>query len=182
MKKKYSIILLAIIFIIPGLPAQVTRPGSVRQGVITKTLPVQKSDSSKAATQVVPAEESKPTQPIDKVDQFQIIRAFGTTFSATNFFDGSPKSYNHTMQISIGLVPEGILGGSNFQLVFYSPSDKIAQACYYESQQQVLLIYYPISMYDYIKEELAKAFDNNKKITIRITQRADGYREGNVYF
>ena len=116
---------------------------------------------------------NNPTQ--DKTDQFEIQGFGGTTFTASNTADGSTNSYNHSLKVIVGLVPNKA-GNNNFQLNFYSPGENIQQAATYTDG--ILNIYYPVSVYDAIRSKLEQAFAAKKKVTVKVIQKPNGYREG----
>ena len=120
---------------------------------------------------------NNPTQ--DKTDQFEVQGIGGTIFTAANTVDGTANSYIHSPKITVALLPMNNKNGS-FQLVFYSPSEKLTQAATYSDG--VLNIYYPISFYEGIKEKLNQAIAAKKKVYIKVIQKTDGYREGSLIF
>lgn len=121
---------------------------------------------------------NNPTQ--DKTDQFDIQGIGGTTFTSSNIIDGTANSYKHSLQIFVALTPVNKTGNSNFQLIFYSPSDNIQQAATYKDG--ALNIFYPVGVYEDIKSKLEQAFAARKKVTIKVIQKTNGYREGTLIF
>src|SRR5688572_14811587 len=67
---------------------------------------------------------NNPSQ--EKTDQFDITGFGGTTFTASNTADGTTNSFNHNVQVIVGLT--SAKAGSNFQLNFYSSPNNIQQA------------------------------------------------------
>jgi len=116
--------------------------------------------------------------PQDKTDQFEISGIGGTTFTASNTTDGTVSSYKHSLQIVVTLTPVNKTGNNNYQLVFYSPNDNMQQAATYGDG--TLNIYYPVAVYDDIKTKLEQAFAARKKVTVKVIQKTNGYREGTL--
>ena len=118
----------------------------------------------------------------DKTDQIEIQGLGGVTFTTSNTADGTTNSYKHSPEINLTLIPVkgGTSGTSSIQLIFYSPVENIQQAA--SSNTGVLSIYYPLSMYDGIKEKLDQSIAAKKKIVVKVTQRTNGYREGSLIF
>jgi len=114
----------------------------------------------------------------DKTEQFEIQGLGGTTFTASNTIDGTAYSYKHSLQITVSLVPVNKGGNSNYQLVFYSANDNMQEAATYKDG--TVSIYYPVAVYDDIKTKLEQAFAARKKVTVKVTQKTNGYREGTL--
>ena len=121
---------------------------------------------------------NNPTQ--DKTDQFDIQGLGGTTFTSSNIIDGTANSYKHSLQIVVALTPVNKTEKSDFQLIFYSPNDNIQQAAIYKDGR--LNIYYPVGVYEDIKSKLEQAFAARKKVSVRVIQKTNGYREGTLIF
>jgi hypothetical protein len=119
----------------------------------------------------------KPVQPTqDKTDLFEIQSIGGTTFTASNTSDGSANSFKHSLQVVMTLVPVNKTGITSFQLNFYSENDNIQQAATFTDG--VLNIYYPVAVYEDIRIKLEQALAARKKVTVKVTQKTNGYREG----
>ncbi len=114
----------------------------------------------------------------DKTDQLEIQGIAGTTFTASNTSDGTPDSYKHSLQIVVALTPVSKTGNNNYQLIFYSPNDNMQQAATYNDG--TLNIYYPVAVYDDIKTKLEQAFAARKKVSVKVVQKPNGYREGTL--
>jgi len=112
----------------------------------------------------------------EKTDQFEITGFGATTFTASNTADGTTNSFNHNVQIILGLT--SAKAGNNFQLNFYSSSNNIQQAATYN--EGVLNIYYPVELYDAVRTKLEQAFTARKKVTVKVVQKPNGYREGTL--
>jgi hypothetical protein len=112
----------------------------------------------------------------EKTDQFDITGFGGTSFTASNTADGTANSYHHNVQIIVGLTTNK--AGNNFQLNFYSSATNIQQAASYTDG--TLNIYYPIELYDAIRTKLEQAFSAKKKVTLKVVQKPNGYREGTL--
>ncbi len=120
----------------------------------------------------------KPKNPVeDKTDLFDVSGLGGTVFTASNKSDGTTNSYNHTQKITLSL----ILANSksqNFQLVFYSREEETPYAA--EETGGIVSVYFPISMYDEIKQKLDQSITARKKVQVKVIQKKDGYREGTL--
>jgi len=117
--------------------------------------------------------------PEDKTEIIDIIGAGSATFSVSNTADGSSSSYNHSMKITIGLTTPANIK-STYQLVFYSASENIPYAA--TTLDGVMTVYYPISMYEGIKQRLDQSFAARKKVQLKVVQKTNGYREGTLMF
>jgi hypothetical protein len=117
---------------------------------------------------------NNPTQ--DKTDQFDITGIGGTTFTASNTADGTAKSYAHSVQIIVSLNTNK--AGTNFQLNFYSSSKNIQQAA--TATDGTVNIYYPVELYDAVRTRLEQALAARKKVTVKVVQKTNGYREGTL--
>ncbi len=151
---------------------------------LSGTISVSAQESETISTRIKPMGQqvfkvyNNPTQ--DKADQFDIQGIGGTTFTSSNTIDGTANSYKHSLQIVVALTPVNKTGNSNFQLIFYSPSDNIQQAATYKDSD--LKIFYPVAVYDDIKSKLEQAFAARKKVTVKVIQKTNGYREGTLIF
>lgn len=116
----------------------------------------------------------------DQTDQFEIQALGTTTFTASNTADGSANSYRHSLQIVVGLIPVNRNASTSFQLHFYSPNDNIQQAAMYKDG--TLSIYYPVEVYDDIRAKLEQALAAKKKVSVKVVQKTNGYREGTLLF
>src|SRR5687768_6093455 len=97
----------------------------------------------------------------DQTNQLEITGLGGSTFTAMNVSDGTANSYDHTLTVTIDLIPANKTAATNFQLYFYSTPGKIPHAAFYNNA--ALNIYYPISLYESIKERLELALAAKKK-------------------
>ena len=149
---------------------------------LSGTISVSAQESETISTRIKPMGQqifkiyNNPTQ--DKTDQFEILGLSATTFTSSNTIDGTANSYKHSLQIVVVLTPANKTGNSNFQLIFYSPNDNIQQAATYNDG--LLNIYYPVAVYDDIKTKLEQAFTARKKVTVKVIQKTNGYREGTL--
>lgn len=114
----------------------------------------------------------------DQADQFDIQALGSTSFTASNTADGSANSYKHALQVILTLVPVNRTAGSNFQLCFYAPGENIQQAATYKDG--TLNIYYPVTLYEDIRTRLEQALAAKKKVTVKVVQKTNGYREGTL--
>lgn len=146
----------------------------------TVSVSAQEGDATNARTKTFVQQVFKvynnPTQ--DKTDQFEIQGIGGTTFTSSNTTDGTINSYKHSLQILVTLTPVNKTGNNNYQLIFYSPNDNMQQAATYSNG--TLNIYYPVAVYDDIKTKLEQAFAARKKVTVKVIQKTNGYREGTL--
>jgi hypothetical protein len=165
MKKNLACTLLIMLFFADPLMAQNSET-------------TQNAAASRFTTrQQVPKTEN-PAQ--DKTDQFEIQGLGGTTFTASNTYDGGMNSFKHSLLVTVTLVPINKVGTNNFQIVFYSESAGIPQAASYNGG--ILNVYYPISFYEGIKEKLEQSIAAKKKIFVKVIQTTTGYREGSLIF
>jgi len=143
--------------------------------------PTENTNSSSTKTPVVGERVFKiynaPTK--DVTEQFEISGIGTTTFQASNIADGTINSYKHNMQIKMTLIPVKT-GNNNFQLIFYQEYEHIQQAATYADG--VLNIYYPIAMYEGIKQKLDQYLAAKKKVFVKVVQLTNGYREGTLIF
>ena len=117
---------------------------------------------------------NNPTQ--EKTDQFDITGIGGTTFVASNTADGTANSFLHNVQVIVKLNTSK--AGSDFQLNFYSSPNNVQQAATYTDG--VLNIYYPVELYDAVRTRLEQALAAKKKVTVKVVQKPNGYREGTL--
>lgn len=111
----------------------------------------------------------------DKTEIADITGLGSSTFSTSNTFDGTTKSYKHSLKITLELLTSAGKA-SNYQLVFYSPDDQQLFAA--NSNAGVNYIYYPLSFYEGIKLKLEQSLSAKKKIQVKVTFKKDGFREG----
>jgi len=114
----------------------------------------------------------------DKTEVIEITGINGASFSVSNTADGSTNSYNHALRITIPLITTSKSG--SYQLVFYSEVEKMPYATL--EQGGVTSIYYPVSVYDGMKEKLEQAIAAKKKVKLNIVLKTTGYREGTITF
>jgi hypothetical protein len=122
----------------------------------------------------------KPLNPdADKIDQYDIQGIKGTTFTVSNTSDGSANSYKHTTQIIISLLSPGLKSLNPLLIIFYSEPQSEPYAVTHDGPVRV---YYPISMYSEIKQQITDALAAKTKITLKVTVKNTGYREGTLVF
>lgn len=122
----------------------------------------------------------KPDNPtVDKTDVIDITGMKGATFTVSNKADGSEYSYDQSLRIVLGLQPANNKSG-DFQVVFYSPAEKIPYAVTQEGGMTT--IYYPVATYEGVRQNLEQALAARKKVQLKIIQKTDGYREGSLIF
>lgn len=115
----------------------------------------------------------------DKTENFDVKAIGAVSFATSNTADGSANSYKHSLRITMALVMADPKAG-NYQLVFYSPGETIPLAV--EKTAGEVTIYYPVTVYADIKEKLEQALMARKKVTVRVTEKTTGYREGVLSF
>lgn len=115
----------------------------------------------------------------DKTEVIDIIGTSNASFSASNTADGSSSSYKHSLRITLSLsTPSNIKG--NYQLIFYSTGESIPYAA--ASIDGIVAVFYPMSMYEGIKQRLDQSFAAKKKVQLKVVQKTNGYREGTLMF
>jgi len=119
----------------------------------------------------------QPTE--DKTESWDVTALGQSVYAASNLMDGTASSYQHSLRIVVALQTPGYKNGT-VQLVFYGPEDKIRQAT--ENEGGVISIYYPVSVYESLRTRLEQALTARKKVTVKITQKTSGYREGVLLF
>ncbi|MBK9382375.1 MAG: hypothetical protein IPN39_13750 [Chitinophagaceae bacterium] len=115
----------------------------------------------------------------DKTELIDIIGTGSAAFSASNTADGSTASYKHSLKITLALSTPASVKGS-YQLVFYTIYENIPYAA--ATEGGVVTVFYPISMYDGIKQKLDQSFAAKKKVQLKVIQKTNGYREGTLMF
>jgi hypothetical protein len=118
---------------------------------------------------------SNPKQ--DETHQFEISGAGTTVFSTSNVADGTVNTYKHNQQITVSLVPADKSKGE-FQVIFYSDPKEVPQTANYTDKK--VAVYYPIQLYESIKEKLDQAFSARKKVYVKVVQKTNGFREGSL--
>jgi len=113
----------------------------------------------------------------DKTDMFEVTGVGGTVFTTSNTSDGTANSYKHSQKITLSLA---VLNGksNSFQLVFFSPDNEIPYSASFADGS--LSIYFPISMYEEVKQKLDQSLAARKKVQLKVIQKKDGYREGTL--
>jgi hypothetical protein len=115
----------------------------------------------------------------DKTENFD-VKSIGTvSFAASNTADGSANSYKHALRITMSLVMADPKAG-NYQLVFYSEGENVPLAV--SRDAGTVSIYYPVAVYTDIKDKLEQALLARKKVTIKVTEKTTGFREGVLVF
>lgn len=113
----------------------------------------------------------------DKTDLFEITGIGNVVYTTSNVADATVSSYKHSLKITIELFTSKNKTG-NYQLIFSSPEEKIPYSASFLND--VLSIYYPLSVYESIREKLEQALAAKKKIQIKVIQKVNGYREGTL--
>lgn len=115
----------------------------------------------------------------DKTENFDVKAIGSVTFAASNTADGSSNSYKHSLRITMSLIMADPKAG-NYALVFYTPGESIPLSV--EKTAGQVTIYYPASVYSDIKEKLEQALLARRKVTIKVTEKTTGFREGVLSF
>lgn len=115
----------------------------------------------------------------DKADTWDVKGISGVSFAASNTADGSNNSYKHALRITMNLLMTDVKAG-NFQLVFYSEGENIPYAV--SRLDGAVSIYYPVAVYNDIREKLEQAFATRRKVQIKVSEKTTGYREGVLVF
>jgi hypothetical protein len=162
-KKAIVILLLAGFFITPTFAQQSELDPNVIQGKAAAGKRIFKTEA--------------PTT--DKTENVE-VRSIGTvSFAASNTADGSVNSFKHALRITVNLVMSDPKAG-NYQLIFYSEGENVPLAVSREAG--AVSIYYPASIYTDLKEKLEQALQARKKVTIKVTEKTTGFREGVLTF
>ena len=115
----------------------------------------------------------------DETELLNITGVNSSVFTVSNMSDGTEKSFNHDLRIILSLnTAEN--KNEKYQLVFYGSQDKIPFAV--ANEITAFSIYYPIAMYESIRENLDRSLASKKKIQLKLTRKTDGYREGTLIF
>lgn len=139
------------------------------QKVVEEHYPVNSRNPDKVFVPVNPSQ--------DKTDLFEITGIGNVVYTTSNVADATANSYKHSLKITIELFTTKNKTG-NYQLIFSSPEEKIPYSASFVND--VLNIYYPLSVYESIREKLDQAFTAKKKVQIKVIQKTNGYREGTL--
>ncbi|HMU46110.1 MAG TPA: hypothetical protein PKC72_07070 [Chitinophagaceae bacterium] len=115
----------------------------------------------------------------DRELTLDILSTGNASFSVSNTSDGTVKSYEHALRITVPLTVSNKKEGS-FQLVFYKDGENMPYAV--NQEPGMTTIYYPLSVYDEIKQKLEQAIAAKKKVQLKVVQRTAGYREATLIF
>ena len=111
----------------------------------------------------------------DKADIIEITGMGNVVYTTSNVADATANSYKHSIKITIELFTAKNKTGS-YQLTFCSPETKNPYAASFGNDE--LSIYFPLSVYEGIREKLELSLAAKKKIQIKVIQKVNGYREG----
>jgi hypothetical protein len=139
------------------------------QKVVEEYYPVSSRNPDKVFVPVNPSQ--------DKTDLFEITGIGNVIYTTSNVADATANSYKHSLKITIELFTTKNKTG-NYQLIFSSPEEKIPYSASFVND--MLNIYYPLSVYEGIREKLDQAFAAKKKVQIKVIQKTNGYREGTL--
>jgi hypothetical protein len=115
----------------------------------------------------------------DKTDMLTVTGIGSVSFATSNTSDGTSNSYYHSQRITMPL-QVSYVKPVNVSLIFYSSGDKIPYAA--TSGDEGVNVYYPISLYEEIKQRLEQSLSAKKKVQLKVTQKTDGFREAVLLF
>lgn len=115
----------------------------------------------------------------DKMDTWEVKSVGNVSFATSNTADGTVNSYQHALRITMTLVMTDTRAG-NVQLVFYSEGEPMPFAVIRNGTD--VAIYYPVAVYADIKEKLEQSLAARKRVTVKVTEKTTGYREGVLNF
>ena len=115
----------------------------------------------------------------DKTDMLTVTGIGSVSFATSNTADGTSNSYYHSQRITMPLQVSSSKP-INVSLIFYSSGDKIPYAA--TSGDEGVNVYYPISLYEEIKQRLEQSLSAKKKVQLKVTQKTDGFREAVLLF
>lgn len=120
--------------------------------------------------------KSKP--PVaDKTDLFEVTGIKRSIFTVSNTADGTLESYKHTKRITMEL---SATNNNSYEVVFYSSEEKVPLVIATSTGKPV--IYYPIEMYESIRQKLEQSFAARKKIQLQVVEKTTGFREVSLIF
>jgi hypothetical protein len=115
----------------------------------------------------------------DKTDMLIVTGIGSVSFATSNTSDGTSNSYYHSQRITMPLQVSSVKP-VNVSLIFYSSGDKIPYAA--TSGDEGVNVYYPINLYEEIKQRLEQSLSAKKKVQLKVTQKTDGFREAVLLF
>lgn len=115
----------------------------------------------------------------DKVTIVEVTGMGGGSFSTMNYPDGSSRNNNLSIRTVIKLVVANVSQGS-YLMAFYSENEKPLHAV--EQSGTETIIYYPLSLYEPIKQKAEQILSQKKKFQIKITTNSDGFTEATVIY
>ena len=116
----------------------------------------------------------------DKSDIIDITGLGNISFGVYNQTGGTAGSmgYTHSENIVLSLITN--VKGSNYQLVFYSDKENLAKIVNQEGD--LTSVYFPMSMYNDIKQKLDQAISQKKKAQLKLVQKTIGYIGASLLF
>jgi hypothetical protein len=163
--KKYLVVV--VVSMIVGVPAIFAQSETDRQA---------SNNSSKENEKLQLALRSKPPAS-DKTQVLDVVGIRQSIFTVSNTADGTVESYNHSKRITLEITASN---NTEHEVVFYTPEEKIPFV--YSSLTGKSTIYYPMSMYDDIKQKFDQSMTAKKKIQLRIIEKTTGFREVSLIF
>lgn len=115
----------------------------------------------------------------DKTVIYDITGTGSISFSVSNTADGTAGSYKHAQQITWTLLAAAEKT-NEFQLVFYTGNMDMPYAALQNGK--TITAYFPLSMYDDIKEKIGQSLAARKKVQLKVVQKKNGYREATLAF
>jgi|JI6StandDraft_1071083.scaffolds.fasta_scaffold00099_4 hypothetical protein len=115
----------------------------------------------------------------DKNETWEVKGISSVVFAASNLADGSHNSYKHSLRITMELTMTDVKAGK-FQLVFYSAGENMPYAM--SRLDGITSIYYPVAIYDDIRQKLEQSLAIRKKVTVKVAEKTNGYKEGVLVF
>jgi len=113
---------------------------------------------------------------VENSETIEIVGLGTPSFKVANMADGTYGSYEHSLRVSYPLVLSG--GKTGYVLCFYGTTEKIPYAV--ETKGSTTTLFFPFSTHDLIKGRIEQTIATKKKIAVKLTQQADGYREAVV--
>lgn len=110
---------------------------------------------------------------VDNIESIEIIGLGTPSFKVSNLADGTYSSYEHSLRVVYPLVLSG--GKAGYAICFYGATENIPYAV--ETKGGATTLYFPMSTHDIIKSRIEQTIATKKKIAVKLTQQADGYRE-----
>ncbi|MBN8689045.1 MAG: hypothetical protein J0M10_18690 [Chitinophagales bacterium] len=155
----------------------------VLAGMLSVQVQAQKSEEDPEAVRsggVLMKRAFKTEMPAaDKTETWEVKGISSVVFATSNLADGSHNSYKHSLRITIELTMSDVKAGK-YQLVFYSAGENMPYAM--SRLDGTTTIYYPVAIYDDIRQKLEQSLTARKKVTIKVSEKTNGFKEGVLTF